>query len=605
MSTFDWIIVVSYLLFAFLVGFYVRKQAGSSVRSYFIANGELPWWWAGASIAATTFAADTPLAVTGLIANSGFSGNLIWLSWIAVHVGIVVFFAQRWNRASCITDAEFIRLRYGNKDYGLRLFRAFLYGIVFNCIILAWVLRAMVKIISPIFQWEIWTPSLFDWIQTTVTILPAGYGAGDFLSTVLLLTIVAIYSSSGGIRGVIFTDLIQLFLSILGSYWFAYTIWEAVGGISGLTTSMNRIYSSDHTYFDVMPKLEDTSAFTLFGMIAFPLYLFVQSFANLPADGGGYVMQRLSAAQSPKDAKKAAMLFVVIQYLVRTWPWFIVAFGALVLIPIGSESEVFSGRASAVGTDRELAYAILLYEFLPSGLLGLMVVSLLAAFMSTVDTHINWGASYIVNDFLTILKRETSVKTKILISRISVVGFACLALILSMYVPSIELAWRWLASLGAALGFPTLLRWFWWRVRAFDEFVSIIGGLLASVYVYLSFDDSYQLQLIFSFLGSIVALGLSLLFGRAPKIGDLQEFYKTVSPVGIWPLALGRERKAEKCSIRILHSLPLKYFFLLFGIVTIFFAIYYFMILNIPLMQFLLIFSVGFLLSVFGYRERD
>ena len=353
----DWVIICTYLIGALAVGIYVKKTAEDNKESYFLAGRSLPWWWAGMSIAATTFAADTPLAITGIVASKGLSGNWLWLSWIGVHAAVVVYFASCWNRSRVVTDAEIIELRYSGKAARiLRLFRAGVYGIVINCIILGWVLRAMTKIAAPFFHWETWFPAA---MTTFSTIWPSNTPLGtpsEGLTILTLLGIVAIYSSIGGIRGVILTDLIQLIVALLGSFWFAYEAWNAAGGQQGIVNGLEKLYGAEHFYLDLLP-LPTTDwvetlniSYTLFGA-----YLLVQAFANIPADGGGYLMQRLNTTRNADEARKSALLFLVLQYLVRIWPWMIVAVTALILIPIGQEHTALSGSAAMVAKDRELA----------------------------------------------------------------------------------------------------------------------------------------------------------------------------------------------------------------------------------------------------------
>ena len=541
MTAADWAIVLAYLVGALSMGFWVRRDAAQSRESYFLAGRSIPWWWAGMSIAATTFAADTPLAITGIVAAKGLSGNWIWLSWIGVHGAVVVYFASRWSRSGVLTDAELISLRYsGPASRWLRLFRAGLYGLIYNGIILGWVLRAMVKIVTPFFYWDRWLGEHLGWLEA---LWPASSPLGSLseaLTIAVLVGVVAIYSSLGGLRGVIATDLLQLAIALAGSVWLAVAAWGAVGGRDALLAALTTRYGADHRYLQLFPSFEGgwLSAAGISGF-AFGAYLIVQSFANVPADGGGYLMQRLNACEDAKSAQRASLLFVLLHYLLRIWPWFIVAIAALVLMPLGAETERYGQVAAAVAADRELAYPQLMAALLPPLGLGLMLTSLLAAFMSTVDTHINWGASYVVNDLLLELRPKATPATQVRVARFAVVGFALTALVVSTQIQTIEQAWQWVAALGAALGLPTALRWLWWRVNASAEIGAMVAGLLTALILALVGELRYEHRLIAIAAASIAGLLLGIAVGPATKREVIERFVATVRPVGSWPRGQG------------------------------------------------------------------
>ncbi|WP_257669994.1 sodium:solute symporter family protein [Parapedobacter tibetensis] len=533
----DWLLIACYLLFAIGVGFWVKEKAGTSMESYFLADRSLPWWWAGTSIAATTFAADTPLAITGIVAARGLSGNWVWMSWIAVHAAVAIIFARMWRSSGVITDAQFIALRYSGKTASmLRWFRATLYGFVYNAIILGWVLRAMGKIVEPFFHWEEWTPGLVAIVGNFMPGESALGSPSDVLTIFALIAIVTFYASLGGIRGVIFTDLIQFAIGIIGSIWFAVTAWKAVGGKSGIQSGLTSLYGEDHEFLTFFPAAGDGWLQAIgMGAFMFGMYLLVQSYANVPSDGGGFTMQRLSTTKDEKHAKKAALLFIFWQYFVRVWPWFIVAIAALVLIPLGEESAyplmVKDGTA-----DRELAYSVLMGELLPSGVLGLVIVSLLGAFMSTVDTHFNWGASYVVNDIFLRLHPKATERQKFWAARLAVLGFACMAILVSFQINTIEQAWRWVAFIGAALGIPTALRWLWWRVNATAELASMGFGLITALLVVFFLDIPFEAQLIYTSLASLVGMVVGMTFGKPTNETVLKTFQEQVNPIGVWPI---------------------------------------------------------------------
>ncbi len=543
----DWVVVGVYLTMAAGVGLFVRKAASEDRESYFLAGRSLPWWWAGLSIAATTFAADTPLAVTGIVARRGLSGNWMWLSWIGVHAAVVVYFAARWSRSGVITDAELVALRYsGRSARVLRSARSVLFGLIYNAIILGWVLRAMVKIVTPFFHWDVWTPAL---VAAFAAVWPDGAGLGtpsEGLTILALLAIVGFYSSLGGIRGVVFTDLIQLGVAMFGSIWLAVAAWTRAGGRAAIAGKLEQLYGAHHDILAFVPSTDVSWVDGLgLGAFLFGVYLFVQSYTNVPADGGGYMMQRLNATKTEDDARYASITFVVVHYLVRAVPWFVVAVCALVLIPIGGEATALDGAAAAVGQDRELAYPVLMVALLPPFALGLMVTSLLAAFMSTVDTHINWGASYVVNDVLCVARPDVSDRVQLLVARSAVVVFAILAAVVSLHIDTIEEAWQWVAALGAALGIPTALRWVWWRVTALSELLAMTIGLTVSVALFTT-DLAFEARLIAISASSVVGLVIGLVLRPARWDGHLRAFVERVKPLGFWP-----DRSARRGAIEL------------------------------------------------------
>lgn len=538
LTALDWVIIGGYLLLALGVGLATREGSAKGRRSYFLADRSLPWWWAGISVAATTFAADTPLAVAGIIASRGVSGNWMWLSWLLVHAGVAVVFARRWWRADIVTDAEFIALRYGDSATGtLRSFRAGLYGLVYNVIILGWVLRAMGKIVQPLFRWDVWTPEFTALVGRILPERTALGSPGEAITIVLLVVLVTVYSSLGGIRGVVRTDLVQFALGLLGSIWLAMVAWQTVGGQRGLREGLTALHGAEAvTIVALFPPMDGgwVSALGL-GTFGFGAYLLVQSFANVPADGGGYLQQRLSAARSEEDAARAAGLFLVLQYLVRIWPWLVVGLTALVLIPQTGGSSILSPElTTAVRGDRELAYPALMLALLPPGVVGLLVVSLLAAFMSTIDTHFNWGASYAVSDVALRLKPAMSDRAQVITARFTVAGFAILAVMVAMQIDRIEQAWQWVAALGAALGVPTLLRWVWWRMTAAAELGGAVAGLTTAA-ITVGIGMVYERQLLLIAGVSALITVVMIAVGPAADRERARDFATKTQPPGFWP----------------------------------------------------------------------
>ena len=541
----DWLIIGLYVALAMGVGMAFKRRAGRNRSSYFLAGRALPWWWVGASMAATTFAADTPLAVAGIIADKGLSGNWLWIPAIGVHAAVFILFAANWSRSGVMTDAELIRLRYsGGSAYALRWCRAGL-QLIQNCVVLGWVLRAMVKVSSPFFLWHEWFPGFMAGVEAVWPTGTALGNASEGMTILVLLLIVGFYSTLGGLRGVVLTDLAQLSLALIGSTWLAVCAWRAVGGRSGLLDGLTALYGPGHAYLDWFPT-PGSGWLGAVGVSAaiFGLYIVVQSFSNMSADGGGYFMQRLNAANSPEAASRATLLFLMIHYMVRVWPWFVVGLVALVLIPLGNEAASLNGAGALVAADREMAWPVLMAYLLGPGWLGIVLTSLLAAFMSTVDTHINWGASYLVNDVWLVLRPTASDREQMRVARSAVILFVLLAIVVSTRIDTIAEAWKWMATLGAALGLPTLLRWLWWRVNASGEIGAMIAGLSVGTVLALLTDVPYEIRLIWVATASLAGLLAGMFLGPPTEPWKLKQFVDTVQPFGAWPYAHPRGGRA-------------------------------------------------------------
>ncbi|MEX2583621.1 MAG: sodium:solute symporter family protein [Gemmatimonadota bacterium] len=539
----DWAIVVGYLGTALLVGFLVSRQAGRSIESYFVAGRDLPWWWLGTSMVATTFAADTPLVVTGLVASYGVAGNWFWWSWAIAHVSVAVVFAALWRRSRVITDAELIELRYaGPPARFLRAFKAIFFAVLINGIILGWVIRAMTKISTPFVHWDRWLG------ESTYAALVGRWPewlifgtVSDTLTILALFSLIALYSSLGGIRGVILTDLLQFTIAIVASFAFAWIAMDAVGGLAGLRSGLEANYESPDEILAFIPTSD--AAWLPVQLLA--VYLGVQWWAQYFSDGSGYLAQRLFTARSDADAEKGGLWFAAANYGLRTWPWVLVALVALVLYPLGAEGT--GEAAQIVAGDREMAYPILMADLLPAGILGLLFASLLAAFMSTVDTHLNWGASYLVNDiYRRFIRPGASQRELVGVSRTLVVALAVLAILVASQISSIEQAWRFFIALGAGLGLPGMLRWVWWRINAWTEIVGMSVASAAAFFLYWRFPDAREEYLLVVIVAvSMVAAFVATFVTRPTPHATLEAFVQRVRPPGFWgPVARPGQRRA-------------------------------------------------------------
>ena len=357
----------------------------------------------------------------------------------------------------------------------------------------------------------------------------------------------------------------------------------------GLSQSLERIYGKGHQFLELFPSQAGWISTLEIGSLLFAVYLLVQTISAVDSDGGGYIMQRLATTRNSKDAKKASILFLFFHYLIRIWPWFIVGLVALIILPVGQDMYTIESTEFVL-KDRESAYPILMDLLLPSGVLGLVLASLLAAFMSTVDTHINWGASYIVNDWLLKIFPGVSDKVQIRVARLAVVLFLFMSLVISFYIGSIEKGWRAVATIGAAFGIPTLLRWFWWRLNADAEFLAIAAGILAGTFFAFFTEITYEFRLIltafFSFLGMLVGV----YWGKPTAEVTLNDFILKVNPIGFWP---GRSFKQslKELSIRLL-----KWFFICFGLILLLAAFHKVIFIGGFLFSLFLLFSGGSLI---------
>ncbi len=526
----DWAIVILYLVLALAVGVLVSRRAGTSLESYFVAGRTLPWWWLGTSMAATTFAADTPLVVAGLVAEHGIAGNWFWWSWAISHVSMAVVFAALWRRARVMTDAELVELRYGGSSATLlRGFKAVFFALLINGIVLGWVIRAMVKIAAPFARWETWigADALAAFERTWPDVLTIG-GAGDTLTVLVLFGLIALYSSLGGIRGVILTDLLQFVLALVGSITFAWFAVDSVGGLGELRVSLAQHYDADQ----VLAFFPGAQAAWL-PVQVFLIYVAVQWWAQYFSDGSGYLAQRLFTAKDDAHAEAGGIWFAIANYSLRTWPWVLIGLVGMVVFPLGVTGD---GAAAIVAGDREMAYPVLMAMLLPVGVLGMLFASLLAAFMSTVDTHLNWGASYLTSDlYRRFLRPHASQQELIRVSRTCVFLLAALAVVIAAQIESIEQAWRFFVALGAGLGLPSMLRWLWWRVNAWTEIVGMIVATITAIVLYPLFPDARDEYLLVAIVAIAMTAALAATFLTAPVPREqLTRFAERVRPPGWW-----------------------------------------------------------------------
>ncbi len=526
-SLLDWIIIIVYFIFSFGISIYFSKKAGKDTSSFFLSGRNLPWWIAGTSMVATTFAADTPLAVTELVSKNGIAGN--WLWWNMVFGGIltVFFFARLWRRANILTDAEFVDIRYEGKPANfLRGFRAIYIGILMNAIVIAWVNLAMVKILQVMF------PNLSIFGVHEIHILGLSLSA-HLLYVGLMMFFVAIYSSMSGLMGVSVTDSFQFVMAMSGSIALAYYAVKHVGGIDGLKESL----SGQKWIFDFIPSVKDSGDVAASGngvlklsITALFTYLGVQWWASwypgAEPGGGGYIAQRMMSAKDEKHSLFATLWFNIAHYALRPWPWILAAMVALVIYP---EAQ-----------DKGASYVMLIRDLMPSGLLGLMLAAFFAAYMSTIASQTVWGTSYIINDlYKPFIKPGASEKYYVKISRITTFILMFIGLLITTQLTEISAAWQFILVASGGIGLVLILRWFWWRINAWSEITAMIAPyfllpfLISKEYgAGLSLSDDYPIILI-----SIVAWStfwwIIVTFSTKPTSEKkLKNFYTKVHPGG-------------------------------------------------------------------------
>ena len=498
----DIVIVIAYLCFALAIGFVSLRRASRSTVAFFAAGRDLPGWLLGISMVATTFAVDTPLAVTGIVAGEGIAGNWFWWCTAMGHVGMIVVFSRLWRRSDVLTDAELAELRYGGRGAAvLRTTQAFFFAVVVNSFILGWGLVAASKLAAAVLPWPPW------W------------------TVFAMMAFALVYSSLGGLRAVVLTDLAQFAFAMVGAIALAFFAVREVGGLTQLVHTLSTRPDIPDGVLDIIPRPDAGTAV----VTVFATYMLMQWWARLYADGGSYLAQRMLASRSPAHARSAATWFVWLHYTVRPWPWILVALAALVIFPMGSPE--------LPGGDREAAYPILLMRLLPPGLLGVALASLLAAFMSTVDTHLNWGTSYLVNDLYGRLLRPKAERRELMVATwVGMVLTALLAVAVASVFQTVEGAWRALALGGAGLGLPTMLRWIWWRITAWCELAGMFVGVTTAIVVTLvapqEMEYAHRLWIVAGASG--LAVVGALVLGPAPDPAAVRRFVRQVRPPGFW-----------------------------------------------------------------------
>ncbi|TVQ48131.1 MAG: sodium:proline symporter [Gloeocapsa sp. DLM2.Bin57] len=564
MQLVDWLVVLLYLLGTLALGLYLSPKGSQSLTDFFVSGRSLPWWLAGTSMAATTFSIDTPLIITSIVATRGIAGNWVWWSFGIAHILMIYLFARLWRRSEVITDAELTELRYGGYLASwLRGVKAFLFAVPINCLGIGYAMLAMVKVVDALQLWQSlgFNPEENQKICSVV-------GVSIFVLT---------YAGFSGLWGVVATDFFQFFLGLTGAIIVAIIALQHMGGIHELIPQVEAV-----SQFNVLTffPLEETAKISL---TTFGSYLFLQWWSFRRSDGGGEFIQRLLSVKDETEAVKSAWLFNILHYIVRTWPWIVVALVAIVYYP---NLE-----------DPELAYPKLMLEFLPPILLGLVVASLIAAFMSTVSTSINWGASYLTNDlYQRFVNPEATQPQLVLVGRLSSIFVTVIGAIAAFYADDIYTVFELVIAIGTGPGLILILRWFWWRINAATELAAMLSGLLMGVITSLvpAFGEvfaDFGLRLLVISVVTITICFTVMLLTPPESENTLDEFYRRVRPD-----ARGWRRQQQRTQVIPLQDLgqdlqkAIAAIFILYGLM---FAVGGFLLLQ-PLTGWIaLIFAVG------------
>lgn len=511
MHVFDWLIIAVYFIVSFVIGYIYKKRAGASTEDFFLSGRKLPWWLAGLSMVATTFAADTPLAVTELVGKNGIAGNWLWWNMLIGGMMTVFFFSRLWRRANILTDVEFIELRYSGKSAAfLRGFKALYLGVFMNTIIMGWVNLAMMKILMGMFP---------EYINQNNVLIYVG----------LCMLLTAVYSSLSGLWGVAVTDAFQFVLAMLGCIVLSIIVVNSdqIGGIAGLQAKLPDWALKFTPEINTDSSTSSTAGVLAISVSSFLAFIAIQWWASwypgAEPGGGGYVAQRMMSSKDEKNSLLATFLFQVAHYAIRPWPWILVGLSAIVLYPELSMS------------DKGLGYVKAMNEFLPVGLKGLLLAAFFAAYMSTIATHLNWGTSYFINDFYRrFLRKENNEKHYVFTSRIMTLVFMIFSIFVTLTMDSISGVWSFVMECGAGLGLVLILRWFWWRVNAISEIVATLTpfavyGILYFGKFNIQFPDSLYIIVPVTTIAWIVT---ALITKPTDEI-KLKNFFANIRPGGI------------------------------------------------------------------------
>ena len=507
LTTLDWTIVGAYFAVSLAVGIWASKQAGEDTKSFFLAGRNMPWWLLGVSMVATTFSTDTPNLVTDLVRQNGVSGNWVWWAFLLTGMLTVFVYAKLWHRSGVLTDIEFYELRYSGKAAAfLRGFRALYLGLVFNVLVMGAVSLAAVKFGEIVLGWPGW------------------------LTLTIACSITLAYSTLGGLKAVIITDFVQFSLAMIGSIWAMIYILglEQIGGLSNLIAHANVVDK-----LALIPDLSDPDIWVPILLVPLAVQWWASYYPGSEPGGGGYIAQRMFSAKDEKNAVSATLFFNVAHYALRPWPWILIALSSLIVFPELSDIKAAFPNLPADKLGHDVAYPAML-TLLPSGLLGLVAASLIAAFMSTMSTQLNLGASYLVNDFYhRFIKPDASEKHLVNVGRLFTIISIILGGGLGLFLTSAGQAFTLLLMIGAGTGMIYILRWFWWRINAYTEIVAMVSSLCIAFY-FNFIDQSFAgwEKIVIGAILTTVVWVLATYFTPPDDEETLQNFVKKVNPGG-------------------------------------------------------------------------
>ena len=532
MERIDWVIVIGYMVLTMILGVYLSRRASGGLVDFFVSGRSLPWWLAGTSMAATTFSIDTPLYIAGVVGNRGIAGNWEWWSFGVAHVVMIYIFARMWRRSEIVTDAELTEMRYGgNTAAVLRGVKAFLFAVPINCIGIGYSMLAMTKVVDALNLWQ------------SVGIDP-GDGNIKLWSVIGISALVLLYAGFSGLWGVVATDFFQFFLALIGAVIVAVAAVNSVGGMRSLVDQFTATTNPDMLSFIPVSFNGGIEWSALAGIPSstFLAYVLLQWWSFRRSDGGGEFVQRLAASKTEAEAEKAAWFFNILHYVIRTWPWIVVAMAAVVIYPTLE--------------DRELGYPMLMLDYLPPVLLGLVVASLVAAFMSTVSTLINWGASYLTNDLYGRFINPTATQDELVYAgRMASILVTVLGAGAAFIATDVATVFRLVIAIGTGPGLVLILRWFWWRINAAAELAAMLGGFivgfLTSVVPVLTIENFGTRLLVTSLITSVFWV-LAMLLTSPETDETLDAFYVKVRPGGP-----GWRRQRERTGLMPAQNLKL------------------------------------------------
>ena len=507
LSTLDWVIVGLYFILSLTVGIWSSKKAGKDTKSFFLAGRNMPWWLLGVSMVATTFSTDTPNLVTDLVRQKGVSGNWSWWAFLLTGMLTVFVYAKLWHRSGVLTDIEFYELRYSGKAAAfLRGFRALYLGLIFNVLVMGTVSLAAVKFGEIVLGWPGW------------------------MTLSIACSITLAYSTMGGLKAVIITDFIQFILAMVGSVWAMLFIigLPEVGGLSQLITHSNVIDK-----LSILPSFSDPNVWVPVMLVPLAVQWWASYYPGAEPGGGGYIAQRMFSAKDEENAVGATFLFNIAHYALRPWPWILIALSSLIIFPELSDIQKAFPNLPVDKLGHDVAYPAML-SLLPSGLLGLVAASLIAAFMSTMSTQLNLGASYLVNDFYhRFIKPDASDKDLVRVGRLFTILSIFLGGGLGLFLTSAGQAFTLLLMIGAGTGLIYILRWFWWRINAYTEIVAMISSLVIAAYFNFGNSSLEEWEkIVFGAMLTTIVWVVATFVTPPDDEKTLQNFVKKINPGG-------------------------------------------------------------------------